>query len=276
MGLRINTNIQAMVAQRNLDHNRRSQESSLERLSSGTRINRAGDDAAGLAISERIRANTRSLGQANRNAQDGISLIQVAEGATNEVSNILVRMRELSIQAASDTLGDAERGFVDKEVQSLKSEIARISQSTEYNGTKILNGEGGTLDFQIGLNNKADEDRFTYDRTQADTSVARLGIDSVSTLDKESARNNLGALDQAMKVVSENRSSMGAIQNRIQSAINHIQIYDENLSAARSRITDTDMANESAELTKRNILSQAGTAVLSQANQNGQLALKLI
>jgi len=276
MGLRINTNVQSIAAQRNLSTNNTAQNQSLERMSSGSRINRAADDAAGLAISEKMRASIRSLRQDQRNAQDGISLIQTAEGAMSEVGNILVRMRELSIQAASDTLGDAERGFVDKEVQSLKSEIARISQSTEYNGTKILNGEGGTLDFQIGLNNKADEDRFTYDRTQADTSVARLGIDSVSTLDKESARNNLGALDQAMKVVSENRSSMGAIQNRIQSAINHIQIYDENLSAARSRITDTDMANESAELTKRNILSQAGTAVLSQANQNGQLALKLI
>jgi len=150
MGLRINTNIQAMVAQRNLDHNRRSQESSLERLSSGTRINRAGDDAAGLAISERIRANTRSLGQANRNAQDGISLIQVAEGATNEVSNILVRMRELSIQAASDTIGDKERGFIDKEVQQLRSEIDRIAVTTEFNGTKLLNGSAPKLELQVG------------------------------------------------------------------------------------------------------------------------------
>jgi flagellin len=276
MGLRINTNVQSIAAQRNLSSNNVAQNQSLERMSSGSRINRAADDAAGLAISEKMRASIRSLRQDQRNAQDGISLIQTAEGAMSEVGNILVRMRELSIQAASDTLGDAERGFVDKEVQSLKAEIGRISQSTEYNGTKILNGEGGNLDFQIGLGNKAEEDRFTYDRAQANTSVARLGIEGLTTLDKESARNNLGALDEAMKVVSENRSSMGAIQNRIQSAINHIQIYDENLSAARSRITDTDMASESAELTKRNILSQAGTAVLSQANQNGQLALKLI
>jgi flagellin len=276
MGLRINTNIQAMVAQRNLDHNRRSQESSLEKLSSGTRINRAGDDAAGLAISERIRANTRSLSQAGRNAQDGISLIQVAEGATNEVSNILVRMRELSIQAASDTIGDKERSFIDKEVQQLRSEIDRIASTTEFNGTKLLNGSAPKLDIQVGLNNNPMEDRLVIDSDQQNITVNALGIDGISTGSKESAQMNLARLDDALTKLNENRSALGALQNRLQSTINNISTYKENLDAARSRIRDTDMAAETSELTKSNILSQAGISVLSQANQNPQQVLKLL
>jgi flagellin len=276
MGLRINTNIQAMVAQRNLDHNRRSQESSLERLSSGTRINRAGDDAAGLAISERIRANTRSLGQANRNAQDGISLIQVAEGATNEVSNILVRMRELSIQAASDTIGDKERGFIDKEVQQLRSEIDRIAVTTEFNGTKLLNGSAPKLELQVGLNNNPMEDRLVIDSDQQNITVGALGIEGITTGSKADAQSNLAKLDDALTKLNENRSALGALQNRLQSTINNIGTYKENLDAARSRIRDTDMAAETSELTKSNILSQAGISVLSQANQNPQQVLKLL
>jgi flagellin len=276
MGLRINTNIQAMVAQRNLDQNRRSQESSLERLSSGTRINRAGDDAAGLAISERIRANTRSLGQANRNAQDGISLIQVAEGATNEVSNILVRMRELSIQAASDTIGDKERSFIDKEVQQLRSEIDRIAVTTEFNGTKLLNGSAPKLELQVGLNNNPMEDRLVIDSDQQNITVAALGIEGITTGSKVDAQSNLAKLDDALTKLNENRSALGALQNRLQSTINNIGTYKENLDAARSRIRDTDMAAETSELTKSNILSQAGISVLSQANQNPQQVLKLL
>jgi flagellin len=276
MGLRINTNIQAMVAQRNLDHNRRSQESSLERLSSGTRINRAGDDAAGLAISERIRANTRSLGQANRNAQDGISLIQVAEGATNEVSNILVRMRELSIQAASDTIGDKERSFIDKEVQQLRAEIDRIASTTEFNGTKLLNGSAPKLEVQVGLNNNPMEDRLVIDSDQQNITVGALGIEGITTGSKVDAQSNLAKLDDALTKLNENRSALGALQNRLQSTINNISTYKENLDAARSRIRDTDMAAETSELTKSNILSQAGISVLSQANQNPQQVLKLL
>ncbi len=276
MGLRINTNIQAMVAQRNLDQNRRSQESSLERLSSGTRINRAGDDAAGLAISERIRANTRSLGQANRNAQDGISLIQVAEGATNEVSNILVRMRELSIQAASDTIGDKERSFIDKEVQQLRAEIDRIATTTEFNGTKLLNGSAPKLELQVGLNNNPMEDRLVIDSDQQNITVGSLGIEGITTGSKADAQNNLAKLDDALTKLNENRSALGALQNRLQSTINNIGTYKENLDAARSRIRDTDMAAETSELTKSNILAQAGISVLSQANQNPQQVLKLL
>ncbi len=276
MGLRINTNLQAMIAQRNLDQNRRAQESSLERLSSGNRINRAGDDAAGLAISDRIRSSTRSLGQAGRNAQDGISLVQVAEGGTNEISNILVRMRELSIQAASDTIGDKERSFIDKEVQQLRSEIDRIASSTEFNGTKLLNGTGEALEIQVGINNNAAQDRLVFDAKQQNVGTESLGIESISTASKQASQENLVKLDSALTRLNENRSALGALQNRLQSTINNIGTYRENLEAARSRIRDTDMAAETSELTKNNILAQAGISVLGQANANPQQVLKLL
>jgi len=276
MGLRINTNLQAMIAQRNLDQNRRAQESSLERLSSGNRINRAGDDAAGLAISERIRASTRSLSQAGRNAQDGISMIQVAEGGTNEIANILVRMRELSIQAASDTIGDKERSFIDKEVQQLRSEIDRIATTTEFNGTKLLNGSGDKLEIQVGINNNAAQDRLVFDAQQQNVGTDALGIEGISTANKESSQVNLAKLDSALTRLNENRSALGALQNRLQSTINNIGTYRENLEAARSRIRDTDMAAETSELTKNNILAQAGISVLGQANANPQQVLKLL
>jgi flagellin len=265
-----------MIAQRNLDQNRRAQEGSLERLSSGNRINRAGDDAAGLAISERIRASTRSLSQAGRNAQDGISMIQVAEGGTNEIANILVRMRELSIQAASDTIGDKERSFIDKEVQQLRSEIDRIATTTEFNGTKLLNGSGNRLEIQVGINNNAAQDRLVFDAQQQNVGTDSLGIEGISTVNKQSSQENLGKLDSALTRLNENRSALGALQNRLQSTINNIGTYRENLEAARSRIRDTDMAAETSELTKNNILAQAGISVLGQANANPQQVLKLL
>jgi len=276
MGLRINTNLQALVAQRSLEINHRAQEQSMERLSSGSRINRAGDDAAGLAISDRMRANVRSLAQAGRNANDGISMVQVAEGGTNEISNILVRMRELSIQAASDTIGDKERGFINKEVVQLRSEVDRIASTTEFNGKKLLSGEGDKLELQVGLNNSPEQDRFHYDLQKQNVSAAALGVADINTETKEAAQENLGKIDGAIKMLSENRADVGALQNRLQSTINNLSIYEENLSAANSRIKDVDVAAESAELTKTNILSQAGTAVLSQANNNSMSALKLL
>jgi flagellin len=276
MGLRVNTNVQSLAAQRNLGVNNMAQKSSIEKLASGSRINHAADDAAGLAISEKMRADIRSVRQDVRNANDGISMIQTAEGAMTEVSNILVRFRELSVQAASDTVGDTERGFIDKEVQQLKQEVTRIANSTEFNGHKLLNGEGESMDIQVGLNNNSDLDRFHYDVSKTNVSLDALGIGSVSVADKGSAQNNLGSIDEAIKNLSGNRAELGALQNRLQSSINSMQIYDENMSAAKSRISDVDMASETAELTKTNILSQAGVSVLSQANQNNQLALKLI
>ncbi len=276
MGLRINTNIQSLIAQRNLGINNEAQKSALQKISSGTRIARAADDSAGLAISEKMRADIRSTRQAIRNANDGISMVQVAEGGMNEVSNILVRFRELSIQAASDTIGDKERTFIDKEMGQLRSEIGRIAASTEFNSRKLLAGEGDKLEIQVGLNNSPENDRFTYDAQKLSLKLDALGIEDLNTLTKESAQMNLGKIDNAIKILSENRSEVGALQNRLTSSVNNLQIYDENLSSARSRIFDVDVATETSELTKSNILSQAGVAVLSQANQNATSALKLL
>ncbi len=276
MGLRIATNIQSLSAQRYLTNNYELQNKSLERLSSGSRINRAGDDAAGLAISEKLRANIRSLKQASRNASDGIGLVQVAEGSMNEITNIMVRLRELSIQAASDTIGDVERGFVDKEVQNLKDEVQRIAATTEFNGRKLLNGSEPILEIQVGIQNNPNEDRFKFDTKSLITTISELGLNSVNTLDKASAQNNLAFLDSAITKVNENRATLGALQNRLMSTINNIGVYHENLSAANSRIRDTDMAEETSELVKRNILTQSNISVLGQANANPQAVLKLL
>jgi len=276
MGLRINTNVQSLAAQRNLNSTNMAQKSSLEKLASGTRIVRSADDAAGLAISEKMRAQVRSIRQDTRNANDGISMIQTAEGGMNEIGNILTRFRELSIQAASDTIGDNERGFIDKEVQQLRGEIDRISQSTEFNGRKLLAGESSQLEIQIGQGNQAEKDRFSFDLADSNVSAERLGVHALTVKDKASAQSNLEVIDDAINKLSSSRANLGAMQNRLQSVVNNLGVYDENLSAARSRIYDIDMASETAEMAKNNILSQAGTSVLSQANQNPMLALKLM
>jgi flagellin len=276
MGLRINTNVQSLAAQRSLGVNSGNQKASLEKLSSGSRIVRAADDAAGLAISEKMKSHIRSLGQDIRNAGDGISMIQTAEGAMNETGNILTRFRELSIQAASDTIGDTERGFIDKEVQQLGSEIDRIAKSTEYNGRKLLAGEGDMLEIQVGLKNDKVLDRFQYDVAKVNSTAEALGVSGMNVATKEAAQNNLDKIDSAISKLSGNRAEMGALQNRLQSSIANMNIYNENLSAGNSRIRDVDVASETAELTKHNILTQATTSVLGQANQNSMLALKLL
>jgi flagellin len=276
MGLRISTNVQSIAAQRNLSNNNNAQKASLEKLASGSRIYRASDDAAGLAISEKMRSTIRSVRQDVRNANDGVSMIQTAEGAMNEVSSILMRFRELSIQSASDTIGDTERAFVDKEVQQLKLEIDRIAQGTDYNGMKLLNGEGNVLDIQVGQNNNPELDRFQFDTGKTDVTADRLGVSDITVQDKASAQENLAKIDQALNSLTENRAELGALQNRLVSSINSLTVYEENLSAANSRIRDVDMASETAELTKNNILTSAGVSVLSQANQNNTMALKLI
>jgi flagellin len=276
MGLRVNTNIQSLASQRHLGINNGSQQKSLERLASGSRINRAGDDAAGLAISEKLKSQIRSMKQATRNANDGVSLVQVAEGAMNEIGNIIIRMRELSIQAASDTIGDPERQYVDKEIQQLKSEVDRIANSTAFNGQKLLNNSAPPLDIQVGIGNNAELDRFVFDTNDKDSTLNALGITDLSASEKGTAQANLEKLDNAISKLSSNRASLGALQNRLSSTINNLMIYQENLSSANSRIRDTDMAEETSELTKSNILTQATVSVLGQANQNPQLALKLI
>ncbi len=276
MGLRINTNVQSLIAQRNLGISNQKQQSSLEKISSGTRIAKAADDSAGLAISSKMQADIRSLRQDNRNANDGVSMVQVAEGGMNEIGNILTRFRELSIQAASDTIGDKERGFINKEVMQLRSEIDRIANTTEFNGKKLLMGQGDKLEIQVGLNNSPENDRFTFDLQKQNVTTSNLGVDDVNTLTKEAAQGNLAKIDSAIKNLSENRADVGALQNRLQSSISNLSIYEENLSAANSRIKDVDIASETSELTKSNILSQAGVAVLSQANNNAMGALKLL
>jgi len=275
MGLRINTNVAALNARRLLTNTTSAQQNSLERLSSGSRINKSGDDAAGLAISENLRAQIRGLRQAKRNASDGISLVQVTEGGLNEVSNILIRLRELAVQAASDTIGDTERAFTDREFQSLKAEVQRISETTNFNGIPLLNGRPQPIDIQIGVQNTAN-DRLSYDTAFANIGVAAIGIDGDAVISKTAAQAALGKIDGGLKHVNEVRSTLGAMQNRLASTVNNLSIYDENLSAANSRIRDVDVAEESSELVKQNILQQAGVSVLSQANSSQQLALKLL
>ncbi|MCB0419730.1 MAG: flagellin FliC [Bdellovibrionales bacterium] len=276
MGLRINTNTASLNAQRNLVGTKLGLDRSLERLSSGLRINRAGDDAAGLAISENLKAQVRGLKQASRNAQDGVSLIQVAEGSLNEISSILIRLRELSVQAASDTIGPVERQFLNVEYDQLVSEIDRIADGTEFNGTQLLSGTGSILDFQVGTRNDPNIDRLSFDSSKADANSAALGVNLTSVADKASAQNSLSALDSAIVSVSAMRADFGAIQNRLQSTISNIAVSVENMSSANSRIRDVDVADETAELTKNNILLQAGTSVLAQANQSSQTALTLL
>lgn len=276
MGLRINTNVASLNAQRNLTGTKYGLDRSLERLSSGYRINRAGDDAAGLAISENLRAQVRGLKQASRNAQDGVSLIQVAEGGLNEISSIMIRLRELAVQAASDTIGPVERQFLNVEYDQLVSEVDRIADGTEFNGTQLLSGTGSVLDFQVGTRNDPNIDRLTFDSSKADANSAALGVNLTSVADKASAQNSLGAIDSAIVSVSAMRADFGAIQNRLQSTIGNIAISVENLSAANSRIRDVDVAEETAEMTRNNIMLQAGTSVLAQANQSSNTALMLL
>jgi len=276
MGLRINTNVASLNAQRNLRGTRLAMDKTLEKLASGQRINRAGDDAAGLAISENLKAQIRGLGQAERNAQDGISLVQIAEGALQEVSNILIRLRELGVQAASDTIGSTERKFLNVEFEQLTSEVDRIANSTEFNKVPLLNGTGAVFDIQIGTRNDPISDRLTFDASSADVNVAALGLNLASVADKISAQNSLSSIDQAIISVSGIRADFGALQNRLQSTVNNIAISVENLSAANSRVRDTDIASETAELTKNNILVNAGTSVLAQANGSTKNALQLI
>jgi flagellin len=276
MGMRVSTNVAALNAQRNLVNSQMNMRDSFAKLSSGSRINKAADDAAGLAISESLKGQIRSARQANRNANDGISMVQVAEGGLNEIGNIIVRLRELGIQAASDTIGDNERGFINKEVEQLKNEAQRISKVTTWGTTKLLDGSTPTFDFQVGLFNNSFEDRISFEAGKNVATLDALGLDGIDYTKKEGAQDALGMLDSAQTQVNGMRSDLGALQNRLQSTTNNLLISEENLSAANSRIRDTDVAEASAELTRNNILLQAGTAALSQANQMNSVALSLI
>jgi flagellin len=276
MGFRINTNVASLQAQSSLNKVNKESQESFAKLSSGTRISKAADDAAGLAISEKLKAEIRSTHQANRNANDGISMVQVAEGGLNETSSILVRMRELSIQSASDTVGDVERGMSNMEYQQLKQEMDRISKVTEYNGTKLLDGSGERKEFQIGTGADEFEDRIGFDPGQLNSSIGEMGVEGIDVSTKEGAQESLASLDGAIEKVSGQRAVLGAIQNRLTSTSNNLQVSAENMSAANSRIRDVDYAEETAKQARNQILTAAGTSVLAQANMSGQSALKLI
>ena len=276
MGMRISTNVAAINAQRSLAGSQMNIQDSLAKLSSGSRINKSADDAAGLAISENLKAAIRSNRQANRNANDGISLVQTAEGSLNEIGNIVTRLRELGVQAASDTVGDVERGFLNKEVVQLKNELQRIAQSTAWGSTKLLDGSSPQFDFQVGINNNEFEDRITFNAAENVATLDALGMAGLDYTTKEGAQEALMTLDAAQVNVNGMRSNLGALQNRLTSTVNNLMVTEENMSAANSRIRDTDVAAASAELTRNNILLQASTAALAQANSQSGLALSLI
>ncbi len=276
MGLRVNSNVASMNTLHTLAGNKGKLDMAMGRLSSGSKINRSSDDAAGLAISEGLKAKLRGLKQSDRNAQDGISLIQIAEGGLNEVSNILIRLRELGIQSASDTISDRERKMVETEYRQLVNEIDRIAATTNFNGTNLLSGETDNLDFQINTKNSNDADRIRFDGRNADVRTQSLGVDLATVIDKFSAQESLAMVDSAIQKVAEVRSGFGAVQSRLNSTVENLLQSVENNSVANSRIRDTDVAEESTNLAKQNILMQTGTAVLAQSNQQSALAMQLL
>lgn len=307
MGLRIRTNVASLNAQRRLGQSTDALGNSGNKLASGERINKAADDAAGLAISENLRADVRSLNQAKRNAMDGVSLVQTAEGGLNETTSMIIRLRELAVQAASDTIGNTERGFLDKEYQALKSEIDRIANSTEFNGTRLLIGQVAMpedmntgenafpLEIQVSKDYYVNSDSL---ENANPTNIIRIDLQGLNAFSsgenslnlnqsmageevggigsKVGAQMSIGRLDTAITQVNEYRAYLGSIQNRLGSTISNLGVQTENLDAARSRIRDTDFAAETAEFTKMKVLQQAGTSVLAQANQSPQIALGLL
>ena len=306
MGLRVRTNVQSLIAQRHMMMSGEDLAKSTERLASGYRINKGADDAAGFAISEVLRADVRGLAQARRNANDGISLVEVAEGGLSEINNIMVRLRELSVQAASDTIGQRERGYLNQEFFQLKDEVDRIASSTEFNGTRLLTGtreipeelrshhNPPPLEVQVGKNYFKESDALTHPNP---TNVIRidmsrlnaftdgegsLGLGSSQSEDgtridsKVGAQTSLGKIDDALEKVARYRAELGAVQNRLEKTDKSIAVQSESLTAARSRIKDVDFASETAALTQSRILQKAGAAVLAQANQQPEIALKLL
>ena len=279
MALSILTNVASMTAQRNVNATSEALANSINKLSSGMRINNASDDAAGLGISQNLKANIRSMAQAQRNANDGISLSQVAEGGMNQMQNIVSRMRELAVQSANSTLGNTERGYIQTEFTELSAEINRIGSVTEFGGQKLLDGSASAgLTFQVGIQNTAN-DRLSLAITKLGTDTlgsASLHVASASLSTAANAQTAIAVFDKAITQLSSARAKVGASQNRMQVTISNLSVAQENLAAANSRITDVDVASETASLTKSQILSQAGMAVLSQANQIPQSALSLL
>ena len=293
MGLRIRTNVASLVAQRRMGQTTAAMAENMEKMSSGLRINKSADDAAGLAISETLTGKIRSLDQAKRNANDGISLIQVAEGGMNEISNILMRMRELATQSSSDTIGNLERSYSNKEYTEMVKEIDRISSTAEFNGMQLLGGAEANnglekLSIHVGAGDGSVENTDTIEidiGTLKLNAGEVLGLEGGSAIgpeeaggdfDRQDAANKLGIIDNAIKKIAGNRATLGAKQSRLNSTINNLGVQVENMSTSRSRIRDVDFAAVTAEFTQNRILAQAGSAVLSQASAVPELALKLI
>ena len=264
MSLRINNNVEAFNAHRQLVATSDRASKSMERLSSGYRINRAADDAAGLAISEKLRGQIRGLSQAQRNAQDGVSLVQTAEGSLNEVHSMLQRVRELAVQFQNGTLSTSDKAAITAEAAQLQSEIERIGTTTNFNGIKLLDGSASTVSFQVGAN---DGDVISVDTSTLTDKIGTIDIDGT---------NAISAIDAAISNVSAMRGQFGAVQNRLEHTLNNISTYQENLTASESRIRDVDMASEMVEFSKNQILQQAGTSMLAQANQAPQGVLSLL
>lgn len=275
MSLRIATNMPAITAQRSMTSTQNGLQKAMNQISSGSRITKAGDDAAGLSISENLKSQIRSYSQAGRNANDGISLVQVAEGSLGEISNMMTRYRELAIQASSDTVGDEERGFIDKEVKQLTTEIERIAQSTKFGSKYLLNGSGEDFEFQVGIN-AGEMNKITYSSSLTDATSSSLGVDSLDFSSKSGARDAIEIIDKAQTKVNGFRAELGALQNRLESTTANIASAHENLSSAKSRLSDADIAESSSELTKNSILLNATTAMLSQANDYPKNALSLV
>jgi len=276
MGMRITTNMSSITAQRSLGVTQREMAKSQAQLASGSRITKAADDAAGLSISETLKSTIRGYSQAQRNANDGMSLVQVAEGGLGEISNILTRLRELGVQASSDTVSDVEREFINKEVTQLISESERIAQSTRFGKTHLLNGDGDGFQFQIDINNDDFNDRIGFMPSEITATTQALNIADFDFSDKMNARASLEVLEDSQRQVNGFRATLGAIQNRLISTSENLGAAIENFSAANSRIRDVDVAQSSSEAVRNNILLNASIGVLAQANQQPGAALKLI
>jgi flagellin len=276
MSIRISTNTAASQVVRGLQSSAQAEQSSQLKVASGTRILSAGDDAAGLSISEKNRAHVRSLNQGTRNAHDAVSAIQVMEGAMTETSSILIRLRELSMQAASDTVGNGERAMIDREYQGVRDELRRISGTTEFNGVSLLNQYARYFEVQTGANGSPEDDRLYIDLRNFSTEPQRLGIEDTHVFDREQARKNLALIDEAITRVSKRRAILGGLQNRFGAAIANNSVYGENLTQARSRIRDVEMAEQTSEMTRARIQNQLQTSLLSHASVDGNLALKLL
>ncbi len=274
MGLRINTNVAAINAQRQLGAGQERENHALRAISSGNRIVRPADDAAGLAISENLRGQLGGIRKSRENAGNALSLVQVAEGGLNEQTNILIRLRELSLEASNDTVSDKERGYLDNEYQQLTQEFDRIAKTTTFGNKPLLTGNGGKLTFHVGPFGGSDN-RIVY-KLDADTTASNVDISGLSITDRDDASDNLATLDKALQKLAAVRANFGAIQSRLQSASSNLDTQYENLAEAKSRISDADIAYETGELAQAQVLREAQVSVLAQANQTPMRAVKLI